>query len=329
MRFLKASHIFASTVALLAAGLLAVPAANAQGDYPNRPIKIIVPFNAGGGIDFTARSMTDLLAKELGQQVIVENMPGGGGSVATAFVARADPDGYTLLYHSTTGPAQAAVRDDLPYKWFEDIVPVAQVTEFASVLISSPALPAKTIKEFVDLVKANPGKYSYGSSGVGTAVHLATEIINDAAGLDIVHVPYTSTGVATPDLIAGRIALMFDGVPVRAKDINAGTVIGLAVTTAQRTPSLPDVPTLVESGIDVVIPYWTGLYAPKGTPEAIVNKISEAVQKAMSGKEIADKLLEVGTDAKGSSPADFAKLSKETFDTYHDLVVANPDLLKE
>src|SRR5262245_12433979 len=238
----------------------------AQESYPTKPIKLIVPLAAGGGIDFTARAAAQKLSDVLGQQVVVENQGGGGGIIGVNAVARAAPDGYTLLYHSVTGVVSSVVGKDLPYDWLRDLAPVALVTRFAPVLVINPSLSAKDLKEFIALAKANPGKFSYGSSGAGTAIHLASEPFKAAAGVDIVHVPYRGNAGVMPDLLAGRIAMLIDGVPPQVKNIQSGVVRALAVTTRTRTPALPDVPTMIEQGLDYEVPYWTAIYAPAATP---------------------------------------------------------------
>ena len=199
-------------LALLALVALAAPA-TAQDSFPSRPIKFVVPLAAGGGIDFTARVTAQKLSEVIGQQVVVENQGGGGGSIGVNQVVRATPDGYTLLYHSVTGIVNAAVAKDLPFDYLRDLVPVALVTRFAAVMVINPTVPAKDLKEFIALAKANPGKYSYGSSGAGTGIHLASELFKLTAGVDIVHVPYRGNAGVMPDLLAGRIQMLIDGVP--------------------------------------------------------------------------------------------------------------------
>lgn len=298
-------------------------------DYPSKPIRMIVPFNAGGGIDTTARFMADKLGEELGTDIIIENIGGGGGSLGAAAVARAANDGYTLLYHSSTGPAQAAVRDDLPYDWFEDFVPVSQVTAFASAIVVGPSFPANTMEEFIAEVKAHPGQYSYASSGNMTAVHLLSELFKEKAGLDMFHIPYQSTGAATADLISGRVTMVIDGLPARSNDIKSGTLKAFAVTSAERSPVLPELPTLQETGVDMVDIYWTGIFAPKGTPPGIIETLSKAVAKVMQEPEMKEKLLAVGTEAVGSTPDQFAALSKSTYDLYRGVIEANPSLRED
>jgi tripartite-type tricarboxylate transporter receptor subunit TctC len=316
---------------LLACGALLIAAvageAKAQSDYPSRPIKLVVPFPAGGGIDGTARIAAAALGDELGQQIVVQNQGGAGGAIGTDSIAKADPDGYSLLYHSTTGIVHAAVTDKLPYDWMRDLAPVSIVTRFAPVMIISPTLPAKDLNEFIALLKANPGKYSFASSGTGTAVHLAEELFKQKAGVDIVHVPYRGTAAAMPDLLAGRIAMMIDGVPVQTPNIRNGKVRALAVTTSTRSPALPDVPTMKEAGLDYEVPFWTAIYAPIATPKPIITQLESALRKAMSDRSVVQRLADIGTEAVGSSSADLDALTRQQFELYGGIVRANRSLL--
>jgi tripartite-type tricarboxylate transporter receptor subunit TctC len=301
--------------------------ARAQSDYPSRPIKMYVPFPPGGGIDVTARIFADKASEILGQQIAIINQGGGGGAIATDAVARAEPDGYTLLYHSVTGIVHASVTPDLPYDWLRDLAPVSLITRFAPVMIVTPSLPVKDMKDFIALLKANPGKYSYGSSGTGTAVHLITELFKQRAGVDILHVPYRGTVAVLPDLMSGRVVMMIDGVPAETNNIRNGTVRALAVTTAERSPSLPDVPTMREAGVDYEAPFWTGLYAPIKTPKETIDKLSAAAGKAMQDPAVMKRLAEIGTEAVGSTPAVLDADTRAQFALYRRLVKDNPSLL--
>ena len=304
---------------------LAVCGAAAQEGYPTKPIKLIVPLAAGGGIDFTARTAAQKLSDVLGQQVVVENQGGAGGTIGVNAVVRAAPDGYTLLYHSVTGVVSAAVAKDLPYDWLRDLVPVSLVTRFAPVLIINPSLPAKDLKEFIALAKANPGKFSYGSSGAGTAIHLASELFKSAAGVDIVHVPYRGNAGVMPDLLAGRIAMLIDGVPPQVKNIESGVVRALGVTTRARTPALPNVPTMVEQGLDYEVPYWTAIYAPAATPKAIVDKLASGIATTMKDPGVVDRLKAAGTEAVGSTPQELDTFNRDQLALYRG-IVADPRL---
>lgn len=318
-------------VLLFAAGLMVlVPAsAQAQADFPSRPIKMIVPFAAGGGIDVTARITAQRLGEVLGQQVIVQNQGGAGGAIATDAIVKSDPDGYSLLYHSTTGIVHAAVTKNVPYEWMRDLGPVAIVTRFAPVMVISPKLPATNLKEFVALIKAHPGQYSYGSSGIGTALHLGVELFKQKASLDMVHVPYRGTAAAMPDLLSGRIAMMLDGVPVQTPNIKNGVLVAVAVTTRGRSPAIPDVPTMIESGLDVELPFWTAIYAPARTPKATIDKLNAAVARTMKDAGVIKQLGDVGTEAVGSTVAELEALTRQQFELYRGVVQHDQSLLGE
>jgi len=304
-------------------------AAQAQSDFPSRPIRMMVPFPPGGGIDVTARVAAQALSDELGQQVVVQNQGGAGGAIATDAVVRANPDGYSLLYHSTSGIVHAAVTPNVPYDWLRDLAPVSIVTRFAPVMVISTTLPAKNLQEFIALLKANPGKYSFASSGTGTAVHLAEELFKQKAGVDIVHVPYRGTVAAMPDLLSGRIAMMIDGVPVQTQNIRKGIVRAVAVTTATRSPALPDVPTMKEAGLDYEVPFWTAIYVPSATPKPIIAKLAAAIGKAMHQDSVISRLAEVGTEAVGSGPEEADALTRQQFELYRGIVASNKALLGE
>ncbi len=321
------TRAFALLLSLVALAMPAGPT-RAQSDFPSRPIKMIVPFPPGGGIDVTARIAAQKLGDILGQQIIIQNQGGGGGAIGTDAVAKADPDGYTLLYHSTTGIVHAAVTAKLPYDWLNDLVPVSIATRFAPVMIVSPTLPVKNLQEFIALLKANPGKYSYASSGTGTAVHLAEELFRQKAGVEIVHVPYRGTAAAMPDILTGRVAMMIDGVPVQTTNIRSGTVRALAVTTDTRSPAIPDIPTMKESGLDYVVPFWTAIYAPARTPNAIVEKLAAAIGKAMKADDVSKRLAEVGTEAVGSTTAELDALTRQQYSLYRGIVQKNPSLVE-
>ena len=309
------------SVAFSAAGALA------QSDFPNRPIRMFVPFAAGGGIDITARIAAQSLSDVLGQQVVVQNQGGAGGALATDAVAKADPDGYTLLYHSTTGIVHAAVTPKLPYDWIRDLAPISIATRFAPVMVISPTLLTKDLKGFIALLKASPGKFSYASSGAGTALHLGVELFKQKAGVDILHVPYRGTAAAMPDLLSGRIAMMLDGVPVQTPNIRAGTLFAVAVTTRQRSPALPDVPTMIESGLDVELPFWTAIYAPIKTPKPIVDRLNAAFAKAMKDQGVINRLTDVGTEAVGSTVAETDVFTRQQYTLYRGIVERDTSLL--
>ncbi len=315
--------------ALLVLGLafMSAPSARAQNDFPSRPIKMIVPFPPGGGIDVTARIAAQAMTAVLGQQIVVQNQGGAGGAIATDQVVKSAPDGYTLLYHSTTGIVHAAVTENLPYDWMRDLAPVSIATRFAPVMIVSPTLPVHNLKEFIALLKANPGKYSFASSGTGTAVHLAEELFKQKAGVDMIHVPYHGTVAAMPDLLAGRVAMMIDGLPVQTENIRKGSVRALAVTTSTRSPAIPDVPTMKEAGLDYEVPFWTAIYAPIQTPKPVIAKLAAAIGQAMHEDAVIKRLAAVGTEAVGSGPGELDSLTHQQFDLYRRIVQSNKSLL--
>jgi tripartite-type tricarboxylate transporter receptor subunit TctC len=301
----------------------------AETDYPSRPIKLVVPFPAGGGIDGTARIAAAALSNVVGQQVVVQNIGGAGGAIGTDSIAKAEPDGYSLLYHSTTGIVHAAVTEKLPYDWLRDLAPVAIITRFAPVMIIAPTVPAKDLKEFIALLKANPGKYSFASSGTGTAVHLAEELFKQKAGVDMVHVPYRGTAAAMPDILAGRVAMMIDGVPVQTPNIRSGKVRALAVTTSTRSPALPDVPTMKEAGLDYEVPFWTAIYAPAATPKPLIAQLEVALRTALRDPMVVKQLDELGTEAVGSTSGELDALTRQQFALYRGIVQQNRSLLGE
>jgi tripartite-type tricarboxylate transporter receptor subunit TctC len=285
--------------------------AAAQDAYPSKPIKLIVPLAAGGGIDFTARTTAQKLSDVLGQQVVVENQGGAGGTLGVNAVARAAPDGYTLLYHSVTGVVSSVVGKDLPYDWLRDLAPVSLVTRFAPVLIINPSLPAKDLKEFIALAKANPGKFSYGSSGAGTAIHLASDLFTSTAGVDIVHVPYRGGGPSINDLVAGQVQMTFEGAGVLIPLIHTGKLKALATTSPNRIAELPDVPTMAESGFPgFVSRSWTGLLAPARTPRDIIDKLNTQINEGLKSQELRAALAKLSNEPLGGTPQAFTDVIK-------------------
>lgn len=294
-------------LALVAAVLMQPPLAAAQSgaaDYPNRPIRLIVPFAAGGGVDLMARIAAKALGEELKQSVIVENRPGASGTVATIAVSQSDPDGYTLMFHTTSSSTINAVTfTNLRYDPLKALAPVSLVSQFPLAVFTNPQVPAKSMREFVELLKANPGKYNYGSSGFGSIVHLGGEMFKSLAKVDIKHIPYKGNAPALTDLIAGRIEMIIDGVPPQLGNVEAGKVRALAVTTAKRSPKLPDVPTMIESGIPgYELSFWTAIFAPAKTPKPIVELIAKKLHDGMQKPEVLQRLKDLGVDGVASTP---------------------------
>jgi tripartite-type tricarboxylate transporter receptor subunit TctC len=276
--------------------------------FPAKPVTIVVPFPAGGALDIVARGLAEQMRADLGQAVIVDNRVGAGGTVGSGLVARAAPDGYTLLLGSVATHAIAAgLYPKLPYDPIADFAPITQLTSSALVLTASPAAKATTVAELVAAAKAQPGKLNYASTGNGTALHIAGEAFRAAAGIDVLHVPYRGGPQATAALLSGEAAYMLGNPQLVLPSILAGKLRALAVTGPTRIESLPGVPTLKEAGVPGVdITTWFGLWAPKGTPQAVVERLNSAARMALATTEMKRQLAAQGDGPVGSSAADFA-----------------------
>lgn len=260
-------------------------------------ISIVVPFAPGGNTDMIARMLAERLAPKLGTPVIVDNKPGGGVLVASAFVARAAPDGRTLLLTTVAHAVTPALRKNLPYDSVADFTPLYVATRSPQLLVAHPAIPASNLKELVTLMRASPGKYSFGSSGTGSALHLAGELLRQQAGLDIKHVAYRGTGQSINDVIAGHIDFIIDPVGTSVEFAKSGRVKALGITSPKRSPLLPDVPTFAESGLPGFEAYtWAALLGPKGMPAALAQRLNRAVEEVMNEPAFKAKLAESGTE---------------------------------
>jgi len=307
-------------VVLVFLGFMAINQASGQGVYPAKPIRLIVTVAAGGGVDLMARLTAQRLSEQLGRQVIVENQGGSGGTLARAAVARASADGYTLLFDSLSNVASAALMTGLKYDPVADFMPVTLVSQFPLAIIVSTDTPAKTLQEFLALARESPGKYSYASSGVGSIPHLAIELLKASARVDILHVPYKGNAPAVADLFAGRVTMMMDGVPPQLKNIAAGKLRALAVSTKTRSFVLPNVPTIMESGLpEYEVAFWTGIFAPAKTPKAIINLLAAETAIAMRHPDITSRLKELGADGVGSSPEEFERQWRKEITDYRKL----------
>ena len=309
-------------VVLCALSLLCVFPVGAYAQYPNRPIRLIVPFAAGGGVDLMARLAAQALSEELKENVIVENQPGASGTLATMNVAKADPDGYTLMFHTTSSSVINAVTfTNLKYDPLKALVPVTLVSQFPLAVFTYPELSAKNMAEFVALLKANPGKYNYGSSGYGSIVHLGAELFKSLAHVDIKHIPYKGNAPALTDLLAHRIEMIIDGVPPQVANVEAGKIRALAVTTAKRSDKLPNVPTMIESGIaGYELSFWTAIFAPAGTPKPIVDLIASKLGDAMKKQKLIARMKDLGADGVGSSPETLDRFWHQEIDRYRKIV---------
>ena len=293
--------------AFAASLLLAFVATSAPAqDYPSRPIRIVVPFSPGGAVDGPMRVIAQEMSKRLGAGVIVENKPGAGATIGTDAVAKSSPDGYTLLLSSQTNAISATLYPKLPYNPVDDFAPISLIGREPGVVVVTPSLPVKTFQEFVAYVKERPGKIDYASSGNGSGQHLFTALLASMTGLKMNHVPYRGSGQATTDLIGGQVQMAIPGTAGMVGHIKAGKLRALAVTGAKRSPQLPEVPTVIESGVPGYEAYvWMGLMAPKGTPASIVDKLQREVVRALSTDEVKTYMATAGIEIVGSTPSEF------------------------
>jgi tripartite-type tricarboxylate transporter receptor subunit TctC len=292
------------TGAALLCSVLAVPAA-AQSDYPNKPIHWIVGYPPGGTTDLLARLMAQYLSTRLGQQVIVENKPGGGNNIGTEFAARAAPDGYTIQLVNPANAINATLYPKLNFNFLDDMVPIAGIVRVPNVMTVTRNFPARTVAEFIEYAKKNPGKVNMASSGAGTSVHLSGELFRFMTGIDMKHVPYKGAGPATTDLIGGQVDVIFDNMPSIIGHIRGGTVRALGVTSAQRSPALPDVQAIAETVPGYEASAWFGAAAPKGTPRAAIDRLNREFNAALADPAMKARLADLGGVPIPGSPEQF------------------------
>ena len=310
---------------LLAATMVLSASANAvaqSANWPTRPIRLLVGFAPGGGTDIVGRALAIKMSEVLGQPVVVENRPGASGTIAADITAKAAPDGYTLLMgHSNSNAIAPFVLQNVPYDAATDFTPITYVGYVPNVLVVNPGIPAKTVAELVALCKANPGKYTYASSGIGSTQHLAGALFAKITNVDINHIPYKGSGQAIVDLVAGQVSMNFDTMPPVLEQVKAGKLRALAISTPQRVPQLPDVPTFSEVGINGFdVTNWYSVMGPKGMPRDIVMKINAAVQAAMSDPKIRPQLEAQGVQFGSGTPEEFARFIKAELTKYQKLV---------
>jgi tripartite-type tricarboxylate transporter receptor subunit TctC len=293
-----------SLAAVLTAGL--VPA-SAQ-DYPTRPVRWLVGYPAGGSTDILARILGQYFQEKWGQAFVVENKPGAGNNIATEAVANATPDGYTLLLVNPANGINATLYKNLKFNFIRDIAPVAGLIRVPNVMEVHPSVPAKTVAEFIEYAKQNPGKINMASSGSGTSIHLSGELFKAMTGVNMVHVPYRGSAPALTDLLGGQVHVMFDNMPSSVAHIKAGSLRPLAVTTETRNEQLPDVPTVGETVPGYEASAWFGIGVPKGTPKEIIEKLNKAVQEAFDDPKVKARLAELGGTPLRGTPEDFGKI---------------------
>ena len=301
--------------------LAAMPGAARATDYPTKPVHVILGFTAGSGIDIMARTVGQHFAEATGQQFVIENRPGAGSNLATGMVAKAAPDGYTILLATVANAINATVYRNLPFDFLRDFSPVILTGSASNVLVVNPSSPARTMQELIDLAKARPGKLTFGSSGSGTLPHMAGELFRRRAGIDVIHVPYKGGPQATTDLVSGQIDYLFAITSTALPHIESGRLRVLAVTSKERTPQLPNVPTISESGLpgfEAVT--WFGFVVPAGTPREIVDRLNAEIGKVLSKPEVKKQLAAQGIDVAGGTPEQLGGYMREEFAKWGSLV---------
>ncbi len=284
-------------------------AAPAAADYPDQPIRLVVPFPAGGGADNLARMIMPRVEKILGQPIVIDNRPGAGGNIGAEIVARAAPDGYTLLYGTNgTHAINKSLYANLPFDPIKDFAPVSRMTQIAAMLIVNPAFPVDTVDGLIAYAKAHPGVVNFASAGNGTTSHLAGVLFASMTGIDIVHVPYRGGAAAALGLVGGQVQMMIDVMPNAYPLVKGGKVRGIAVTTANRSPAAPEFPTIAESGVPgFEVSAWDGILAPAGTPAAVIDKLNAAIRQALEDPQLVAQLQASGAQPVPGTPADFAR----------------------
>ena len=315
----------ASHAALLAAilGILAAPAMGQPESYPNRPVRFIIPYAAGGATDSIGRLVGQKMAQELGESIVVENRAGADGNIGATAVAKAVPDGYTILLgdvgNMTMGPA---VRRNLPFDPVRDFAPISQLVSAPNIVVVHPSVPVNTFAEFIAYAKANPGRLSYASSGTGGSAHLAGELLKSATGINMVHVPYKGASAAIPDVLRGEVQVMIGLSPVLPL-VRDQRLRPLATTGPKRTTFLPEIPSIAEMGFPgFEATAWYGLFAPAGTPKVVISRLHDAATKALRSPDVKAKLEAAGNDLIGSSPDEFAAYIRSELKKWADVVAA-------
>jgi tripartite-type tricarboxylate transporter receptor subunit TctC len=301
---MKLVHAF-----LLAAAVLFGPASHAQ-SYPNKPIRLVVPFPAGGATDIFARAVSQKLGERLNTTVVVDNKPGAGGTIGSDIVAKAPADGYTLLLAtSSTHSIGPSFGGKLPYDAVADFTPIVHVGNAPSIMVVPNNSPAKTVKEWIDHARKNPGKLNYASSGNGTVVHLTSEYFKAQTGLFLVHIPYRGTALAIPDLVSGKVDVLFDSLPSGLPHVKEGRLRALGITSLKRSALLPDLPAISETVPGYESVTWFGMYGPKGMPADLVARVNAGINQALQEADVKDRLARLGIEPVGGTPQQFASMA--------------------
>jgi tripartite-type tricarboxylate transporter receptor subunit TctC len=314
--FLRAAMLSVACLASLAAA--GAPASAA--DYPNRPVHWLIGFAAGGPVDTVARILGQWLSEHFGQQFVVENRAGSGGNLAAAAAVNSAPDGYTLLFVAPNNAISTSLYKKLPYDFIRDTVPVAGIMRLTNMMVVPIDLPVKTVQEFIDYCKANPGKVSYASSGYGTSVHMSAELFKAMTKIDINHVPYRGSAIAYPDLISNKVQTIFDNLPGALEQVRGGTLRAIGVTSPERWPGVPDVPAIAETVPGFSAVGFYGISAPKGTPPEIVEILNKAVGEALKDPKLVARLADAGGLPMQMTPAEFGKLVADETDKWRKVV---------
>ncbi|HFL5746981.1 TPA: Bug family tripartite tricarboxylate transporter substrate binding protein [Stenotrophomonas maltophilia] len=299
-----------ASLAVAAAG--ALPLGALAQNFPTKPITIIVPFSAGGTTDILARIVGQGLTTELGQSVVVDNKPGAGGNIGGSLAAKAAADGYTLFMGTVgTHAINQSLYKKMPFDPVKDFAPLSRVATVPNLLVAHPSQPFKTVKEMIAYAKANPGKITYGSPGSGASPHVSGELFKSMTGTDLLHIPYKGSAPAMTDLLGGQTSVMFDNMPSAIQHVRSGKLRPIAVTTAKRSPELPDVPTIAEAGVPgYEATSWFGMFAPAGTPKPVLDKLHAALIKVLNQADVKKKIAEQGGDVVAETPEQFAAFIK-------------------
>jgi len=313
-------NLRAAMIAVISLLGLAGTQGAAAADYPNRPVHWLIGFSAGGPVDVVARIMAQWLSEHFGQQFVVENRTGSGGNIAAASAITSPADGYTLLFVAPNNAISTSLYKHLNYDFIRDTVPVASIMQLANMLVVSNGMPVKSVQEFIDYCKANPGKVSYASSGYGTSVHMSGELFKAMTGCNMLHVPYRGSMIAYPDIISNKVQLIFDNMPAALAQSRSGTVRALGVTSPKRWPGFPDTPAIAETvpGFESVGFY--GISAPKGTPPEVVEILNKAIAEALKDPKIIEQLTTAGGIPRPMTPAEFGKLVADETEKWRKVV---------